>query len=165
MSGDEGLRADRDILRNELRHASSEVDRAARRYRRVSSLLLLAAMLFGLMASGLAGEAARGGPIAAKVAETTTGKVPSTLPPGWRNVCGVIAIFTFIGTAASGINSILKTSEHKASAFACLGALDALRTELLREADLRRATLDRVTAELAKLRREHAEYFRRSRET
>jgi hypothetical protein len=156
---DEALRKDRDILRTEIQNRIAGVQRAARRYRRLSTVLLLTAMLCGAVATALAGDAFRGGELAAGVAQTTTGRVPSDLPRGWRNVCGIIALLTLAGTIATGTNSVLKIEEHQTRAFACVGALDALQTELLREHVLERAVLDKASADLATIRRDYAQYF------
>ena len=156
---DEALRKDRDILRREIQDGISNVRRAARRYRRLSAVLLLTAMLCGALATVLAGDAFRGGRLAASTAQTTTGKVPSDLPRGWRNVCGIIALLTFIGTMATGTSSVLKITEHRTRVFVCVGALNALQADLLQEAEIHRAALNKVAAELAKARREYAEYF------
>jgi hypothetical protein len=160
MAGAEDtLRKDRDLLRQELHNAIGTVRRVARRYRRLSGTLLLTAMVCGALGTLLAGEAFRGGALAANVAEQTTGRVPSELPRGWRNVCGIIAILTFIGTVATATNSIMKLADNQTKAVLCAGSLDALETELLREADLRRPVLDKVATELVKVRREHADFF------
>ena len=157
--GDDALRKDRDILRNEIQDAILTVRRRARRYRRASSILVLTTMLTGAFATALAGDAYSGGPFAANVAQTTTGKVPAELARGWRNVCGLIALLTLIGTIATGTDSVLKIAEHRTKAFACVGALDGLQAALLRDGVVRRATLDKANADLAAIRREYAEYF------
>ena len=156
---DEALRKDRDILRSEIQDAIVKVRRTARRYRRVSSMLVLTTMLCGAIATALAGDAFSGGPVAAGVAQTTTGKVPADLALGWRNVCGIIALLTLVGTIASGTDSVLKIAEHRTKAFACVGALDGLQAALLRESVVRRPGLDQAPAGLAAIRREYAEYF------
>ena len=155
------IHKDREALRQELENALLSVNKNARRYRRVNTALLVAGLIFGLLATALAADASKGGKVlAGNVAEATTGKVPSELPPGWRNMCGIIALFTLIGTAATGINAVLKISEHKAKVFVCAGALDSLVTDLIPQSNLRRAVLDKVVADFAKLRKDYAEYFR-----
>jgi hypothetical protein len=156
--GDEALRRDRDILRREIQDAIAAVRRTARRYRRVSSILVLTTMLTGALATALAGDAYSAGPLAANVAQSTTGKVPAELARGWRNVCGIIALLTLIGTVATGADSVLKIAEHRTKSFACVGALDGLQAALLREG-VDRTNLDRTNADLASIRREYAEYF------
>ena len=156
---DEALRKDRDILRSEIQGAIVTVRRTARRYRRLSSILVLTTMLCGAFATALAGDAFAGGPLAAGVAQTTTGKAPADLARGWRNVCGIIALLTLVGTIASGTDSVLKIAEHRTKAFACVGALDGLQAALHRESVIRRSSLDQATADLAAIRREYAEYF------
>ena len=157
----EPIQRDREALRGELRKALLTVNKNARRYRRLNTIFLIIGMIFGLLSTALAADASRGGKvIAADVAEATTGKVPSDLPPGWRNTCALIAVFGLIGTAATAINTVLKISEHKAKVFVCAGRLDSLLTDLIPESNLRRPVLEKVTTELAKLQSDYAEYFR-----
>jgi hypothetical protein len=155
------IHKDREALRRELENALLRVNKNARRYRRLNTALLISGLIFGLLATALAADASKGGKVlASSVAEATTGKVPIDLPPGWRNICGIIALFTLIGTAATGINTVLKVSEHKAKVFVCAGSLDSLLTDLIPESNLRRAVLDKAIADFAKLRKDYAEYFR-----
>jgi acyl-CoA reductase-like NAD-dependent aldehyde dehydrogenase len=93
------------------------------------------------------------------VAETTTGKVPSALPPGWRNVCGIIAALTLAGTLATGTNSVLKIADHQARTSASVGALAALQAALLHEGVLRPAALEKAKADLETIRLTYDEYF------
>lgn len=160
MTGDDNeLRRDRDLLRQEIDRSVVAVRQAARRYRRTASILLLVAITAGGLATLLAGDAFRGGQLAANVAETSTGITPSPMARGWRNVCGAIAILTFIGTVATGADSALKISERRTQVFACAGALEALQTTLLRESTVSRDELDDTRLELARVRREYSEYF------
>jgi hypothetical protein len=157
----EAVRVDRDAFRLELDRRLNTVTRKARRYRYWNAGLLLIAVLFGLVAAALAADSARDGNIVAKsVAEATTGKAPSDLPKGWRNVCGLIAVFTLLGTAATGISNALKISEHQTKAFVCAGALDALLTDLLPDSTDHKRTLEKIEGELSKLLKEYPEYFR-----
>jgi hypothetical protein len=156
---DNPLRGDRELIRGEVNQATMRVRRVARRYRRVNMALLLLALVCGALSTALAGDAARGGRISSGVAQATTGRVPSELPRGWRNVCTVIAVLTFTATVVTGANSGLKIVEHQARSFACVGALDALQTELLRESVLRPDALDKAHAEFAAIRRQYAEYL------
>jgi hypothetical protein len=157
----EAVRTDRNAFRMELDRRLALVTRKARRYRYWNVALLLIAVLFGLVAAALAADSARNGNIIAKpVAEATTGVTPSDLPKGWRNVCGLIAVFTLIGTAATGISNALKVSEHQTKAFVCAGALDALLTDLLPESADHKHTLEKIEGELSKLLKEYAEYLR-----
>jgi hypothetical protein len=156
----EAVRVDRDAFRLELDRRLAIVTRKARRYRYWNATLLLIAVLFGLVAAALAADSARDGSIIAKpVAEATTGKPPSDLPKGWRNVCGLIAVFTLIGTAATGISNALKISEHQTKAFVCAGALDALRTDLLPDSTDHKQALEKIEGELSKLLKDYPEYF------
>jgi hypothetical protein len=157
----DAIHKDRETLRRELQNALLTVNKNARRYRRLNTALLITALIFGLLATALAADASSGGKVlAGSLAEATTGKVPTDLPRGWRNICGIVALFTLIGTAATGINTALKISEHKAKVFVCAGGLDSLLTDLIPESNLRRADLDKVIGEFAKLRKDYAEYFR-----
>jgi hypothetical protein len=161
LANTDAIQRDREALRGEIRKTLLTVNKNARRYRRLNTTLLIIGMIFGLLATALAADASRGGKVlAAHVAEATTGKVPSDLPPGWRNTCALIAILGLIGTAATGINTALKISEHKAKVFVCAGALDSLLTDLIPESNLRRPVLEKVTAQLARLQSDYAEYFR-----
>ena len=161
LTNTDAIQKDREALRGEIRKALMSVNKNARRYRALNTTLLVVGLVFGLLATGLAADASRGGKVlAADVAEATTGKIPSDLPAGWRNTCALIAVFGLIGTAASGINTVLKISEHKAKVFVCAGALDSLLTDLIPESNLRRPVLEKVTAQLAKLQTDYAEYFR-----
>jgi hypothetical protein len=116
-------------------------------------------MICGAVATALAGDAFRGGPLAANVAETTTGKVPSALPPGWRNVCGIIAVLTLAGTLATGTNSVLKIADHQARTSGCVAALATLQSALFQESVLAPAALDRARADLETIRLTYDEYF------
>ncbi|MDQ3774221.1 MAG: hypothetical protein M3461_07580 [Pseudomonadota bacterium] len=157
----ESLRSDREALRKELAERLVKVNKNARRYRRLNTAMLVISLLFGLLAATLAGDSAVGGKtIAGPVAEATTGKTPSELPKGWRNVCGLIALFTLIGTAATGVNNVLKIAEHRAKAFVCAGVLDGLRTNLLIDSRVQQKTIEKAKADLSTLLREYPEYFR-----
>jgi hypothetical protein len=152
---------DLESLRAQLQSSLMTVNKNARHYRRLNAAVLLAGMICGLLATALAADASRGGKVmTAKLAKFTTGKVPSDLPAGWRNACGAIALLTLIGTAATGANTILRISEHKAKVFVCAGSMDSLLTALILESKVRRATLEKVDADFAKLRKEYPEYFR-----
>src|SRR2546423_4340206 len=117
--------ADRDRLLERIQQSIQQVRRTARRYRRVSTALLLIGMLCGAASTTLAGDAFRGGQLAAKTAQTTTGRVPADLPRGWRNVCGIIAVLTLAGTLATGINSVLRLAGPQARTTPCVLALGA----------------------------------------
>lgn len=156
---DDALVQDRDRLRDRIQESIQQVRRAGRRYRRASTVLLLVGMLCGAFSTVLAGEAFRGGTLAANVAETTTGRVPADLPRGWRNVCGIIAVLTLAGTVATGINSVLKLADHQARTVACVGALASLQADLLDEEVVRRAALDKARAGLDTIRLTYDEYF------
>jgi hypothetical protein len=159
MSAVDTLESDRERLIEHIRDAVQQVRRAARHYRRVSSALLLIGLLCGAVSTMLAGDAFRGGSVATRTAQATTGRVPAELAPGWRNLCGVIAVLTFAGTLATGTNSVLKLSEHQARTTACLTALAALQTELLDGSALQAAALTRAKAALDNIRIQYDEYF------
>ena len=152
---DDHLRQDRDRVRDEIDRAIQQVRRAARRYRRASTTLLIIGMLSGAVSTALASDAFRGGRLAARTAEATTGRTPADLPRGWRNVCGIIAVLALTGTLATGTNSVLKLSDHQARTTACLGALQAG----LFEGDVRPNALEKTSAGLANIRLTYDEYF------
>lgn len=158
MAGVDTLESDRERLVEHIREAVQQVRRAGRRYRRVSSALLLIGLLCGAVSTTLAGDAFRGGAVAARTAQATTGRVPAELARGWRNVCGIIAVLTLAGTLATGINSILKLSDHQARATACLAALGALQTDLF-GGDAQPASIARAKSALENIRIQYDEYF------
>lgn len=159
MAGlDHALEHDRGRLEDRIQESILQVRRAARRYRRTSTALLLAGMLCGAVATALAGDAFRGGQLAARTAETTTGRVPAELPRGWRNVCGIIAVLTLAGTLSTGTNSILRLSEHQARTAACVAALGALQTDLIGDTE-RGAALEKAKRSLETIRLTYDEYF------
>jgi uncharacterized membrane protein YoaK (UPF0700 family) len=155
---DDGPHRDRDRLRDEIGQAIQQVRRSARRYRRVSTALLLIGMICGAASTVLAGDAFRGGRLAAGTAEATTGRTPADLPRGWRNVCGIIAVLTLAGTLATGTNSVLKLADHQARTSACLGALAALQ-EALVQGDVGQQNLEKTRAGLSMIRLSYDEYF------
>jgi len=150
---------DRGRLQERIQESIQQVRRAARRYRRTSTALLLAGLLCGAVSTALAGDAFRGGQLAAKTAQTTTGRVPSELPRGWRNVCGIIAILTLAGTLSTGTNSVLRLSEHQARTAACVAALGALQADLFGDNGRREAALDKARRSLETIRLTYDEYF------
>jgi len=158
MAGVDTLESDRERLVEHIRAAVHQVRRAGRRYRRISSALLLIGLLCGAVSTTLAGDAFRGGAVAARTAQATTGRVPAELARGWRNVCGIIAVLTLAGTLATGINSILKLSDHQARATACLAALGALQTDLF-GGDAQPASIARAKSALENIRIQYDEYF------
>lgn len=156
---DDGLRRDRDQLREEIERAIQQVRRSGRRYRRASMVLLLIGLICGTVSTALASDAFRGGRVAARTAEATTGRTPSELPRGWRNLCGIIALLTLGGTLATGTNSALKLSDHQARTTACLVALAGLQAGLFDESAARPGTLEKTQASLANIRLTYDEYF------
>ncbi|HEY3091887.1 MAG TPA: hypothetical protein VGJ52_02270 [Vicinamibacterales bacterium] len=156
---DNALEHDRSRLQELIQEAIQHVRRAARRYRRTSTALLLAGLLCGAVSTALAGDAFRGGQLAAKTAQTTTGRVPAELPRGWRNVCGIIAMLTLAGTLSTGTNSVLRLSEHQARTAACVAALGALQADLFGENGRREAALDKARHSLETIRLTYDEYF------
>jgi hypothetical protein len=111
-------------------------------------------MVCGAASTVLAGDAFRGGPLAAKTAETTTGRVPAELARGWRNLCGIVAALTLAGTLATGTNSVLRLAEHQARTTACLAALGTLQNELFQQ-----NAIDKVKGALETIRLQYDEYF------
>jgi hypothetical protein len=156
MAGlDHTLEHDRSRLQERVQESIQQVRRAARRYRRTSTALLLVGMLCGAVSTALAGDAFRGGQLAAKTAQTTTGRVPSDLPRGWRNLCGIIAVLTLAATLSTGTNSVLRLSEHQARTAAAVAALGALQADLFGE----QAALDKARQSLETIRLAYDEYF------
>ena len=152
---------DQEALRSDLERALAAVNRRARQYRRLNLALVLVAVLSGSFVTLLGADAARGGELVAqRVAESSTGHAPPPLGSGWRVVCGVMAFVAFIGTVSTGINGALKITERNVRAFACAGVLDGLLTELPAANGLGQPVLDRTRSELARIRREYAEFFR-----
>ena len=151
---DNALQRDRDRLLERTQESVRQVRRAARRYRRISTALLLTGMLSGAVSTVLASDAFRGGSLAAKTAESTTGRVPTELARGWRNLCGIIAVLTLTGTLATGTNSVLRLAEHQAQTRACLAALGNVQTALL-SGD----ALDKANSTLESIRLQYDEYF------
>ena len=156
---DDRLQRDRDQLRDEIERAIQQVRRSGRRYRRASTALLVAGLFCGTVSTALASDAFRGGRLSARTAEATTGRMPAALAPGWRNVCGIIAMLTLAGTLATGTNSVLKLSEHQARTTACLGSLAALQAALFEEGGVRPNVLEKTKASLATVRLTYDEYF------
>jgi hypothetical protein len=155
MAGaDSAPQQDRDRLLERIQESIRQVRRAARRYRRISTALLLTGMVCGAASTVLAGDAFRGGPLAAKTAETTTGRVPAELARGWRNLCGIVAALTLAGTLATGTNSVLRLAEHQARTTACLAALGALQNEIFQQ-----DAIDKVKGALETIRLQYDEYF------
>ena len=158
MSAVDTLESDRERLLVHIRDAVQQVRRAGRRYRRISTTLLLIGLLCGAASAMLAGDAFRGGVVAARTAEATTGRVPTELARGWRNLCGVIAVLTLAGTLATGTNSVLRLAEHQARTTACLAALGALQADLSADA-LQPAALSKGKSALENIRIQYDEYF------
>ena len=156
---DDGLQHDRDRLRDEIQRAIQQVRRSGRRYRRASLVLMLTGLICGTVSAALASDAFRGGRLSARPAEATTWRTPAALAPGWRNVCGIIAVLTLAGTLATGTNSVLKLSEHQARTTACLGALAALQAALFDEGAVRQSVLEKTKASLATVRLTYDESF------
>jgi hypothetical protein len=135
-------------------------DQRAKRYRRLDLALLIASIVCGLVATSLAADAAKGGSVAAEaVAASTTGKTPAPMGAGWRNLCGIVAACTFLGTLASALNSGLKLAEHRAQAMTCAGRLDALHAELIAAGE-NTATMKTVKDEFLRVLRDYPQYLR-----
>jgi hypothetical protein len=159
MAAADTLETDRERLVEHIREAIQQVRRAGRRYRRTSAALLLIGLLCGAVSTALAGDAFRGGPVAARTAQATTGRAPAELARGWRNLCGIIAVLTLAGTLATGTNSVLKLSEHQARTTACLAALGALQNELFDGGAPQPAVLAKAKSALENIRIQYDEYF------
>ncbi|HXD19961.1 MAG TPA: hypothetical protein VN654_23265 [Vicinamibacterales bacterium] len=155
---DHALELDRSRLQERIQDSILQVRRTARRYRRTSTALLLTGLLCGAASTALAGDAFRGGQLAARTAQTTTGRAPSELPRGWRNVCGIIAVLTLAGTLSTGTNSVLRLAEHQAKTAACVAALGALQSDLYGET-VREGAIDKARHSLDTIRLTYDEYF------
>lgn len=133
------------------------VSRNARRYRRLHFTLVLITLISGALATFLAADAALDMRVVApNIAAATTGQPPSELPSGWKMVCGVIAIMTFVGTVAQGVHTLLKVAEHQAKSLECAGKLDALAIQSSQGA----AHNEALKTDLAKVLRDYPEYVR-----
>jgi hypothetical protein len=155
------LQGEQELLRRHLKEALEAVDRRARRYRRIDTVLVIVALMSGALVTLLGADAATGGTrVAQRVAETSTGRTPPPLGPGWRNVCGLMAIIAFAGTVATGLNSGLKVADGNARAFACAGVLNSLLIETTGLANLGPSGLERIRTELARTHREYPQFFR-----
>ena len=125
------LSKDYQELTKDIKSCLVLVDLKARSYHRIYTLLTICTIMLGTIATLLAGDSARNGKMfAGKTAEMTTGKAPSALPKGWRNVCLIIAVCTGVSTIAASIDKVLKIADHRTKAIACAGAFDSLRAEL-----------------------------------
>jgi len=152
---------DHALLQREIANRLAIVNKHARRYRVQNTVLVVIGLVFGLIATTLAGSAAIGDEtIAPTVAQAMTGKEPSPLALGWRAVCGVVAVCSFIGATANGLTNILKVTEHRSKAFICAGTLDALLADVYLDPKPDAATVARVRSDLAKLIRDYPEYLR-----
>lgn len=156
-----GLENDQNKLIGELNSGLNNVDRSAKKYRRIHTTLVLITILFGLTATVLAGDSARNGKvIAGNTAKISTGEIPGDLPQGWRFVCGVIAVCTLLATTASSIDKILKITDHRAKAMACAGTLDALRAELQTNSHPTELEMAKIRKSYLNVRKQNPEYFR-----
>jgi hypothetical protein len=150
---------DKKELHRDLSERLDMVNKKARHYRRLNALLLVVAVIFGLLASGLAGDSSTGGGIIAKkIAIATSSSPPKDDMEGWRNVYGIIAVLSFIATVATGLNDSLRIGEHQTKAFVCAGMLDGLLIEI--PPAKRPEVLEKIRTDLAKLVRDYPDYFR-----
>jgi hypothetical protein len=155
------LQEDCEELRQEIQERLATVNKNARRYRKLNTVFLIISLLFGLSATTIAGDAAgQTNIVAAPIAQITTNKKPQQLAQGWRNVCNVVATLTFLGTAATGLNRVLKITDHRSKSFVCLGTLDSLEAMLMLDADVQPEAIAQVRLELAQLLKNYPEYFR-----
>lgn len=152
------VQEDFQILRSDVITRLEKVNRNARHYRRLHISLVILTLVCGILTTTLAADSAMDTQIAAPViAKAATGNEPSTLPKGWKVVCGVIAGFSLIGTVSQGIHSLLKIAEHQSKALNCAGKLDALTIEL---ATPRREVVEKVRIDYANILKEYPEYVR-----
>ncbi len=152
------VQEDFQLLRQDVKTRLEMVNRNARRYHRMHTSLVILTLVCGILATTLAADSAMDTKVAAPVvAKVATGNEPSTLPKGWKVVCGVIAVISLVGTVSQGIHSLLKIAEHQAKALNCAGKLDALTVELTSP---RREIIDKVKTDYANILREFPEYVR-----
>lgn len=111
------------------------------RLRRTQALLVTVAVVAGAVSTVLAGASAAGG----------TSLVGSGTE-GWRLTCGLVAVFTLLGTVSTGANQQFNVSESLAAAQACAGRLAGLETALA----LGTAPLHEVAARYAEVLSEFA---------
>ncbi|WP_375771830.1 hypothetical protein NR798_13355 [Archangium gephyra] len=155
------LEEGRETVRNVVDEHLIRVNAAARRYRKLNTVLLLIAVIFGGMGSLFAGVVAAGGGPAKGVTKAVTGTEPKTeLPEAWRKMCLWIAVLTGIGTVSAGTNGQLKSAQQQSRAMTCAGLLDSLKLELLVGAHFTEEDLNRIRENLSKVLREYPEYFR-----
>src|SRR5690242_4600968 len=92
------------MLRNDVTTRLELVNRNALRYHRLHTSLVILTLICGILATTLAADSAMDTKVAANVvAKAATGNTPTTLPKGWRVVCGVIAVISPIDTVSQGI--------------------------------------------------------------
>ena len=150
---------DKKELRRDLSDRLIIVNKKARHYRRLNTLLLVVAVTFGLLVSGLAGDSFKGGAVIAKSIAVATTRDESTNPmEGWRNVYGIIAVLSLIATLATGFNNSLKIGEHQTKSIVCAGTLDGLLLEA--QGAKTSETLDKVRDDFQKLLKDYADYTR-----
>nr|QKW93650.1 hypothetical protein [Vitiosangium cumulatum] len=155
------LEEQRGAVRNVVDEHLLKVNGAARRYRKLNTVLLLIAVIFGGVGTLFAGVVAAGGGPAKGVTKAVTGEEPkSELPETWRKMCLWIAVLTGIGTLSSGMNGQLRIAEQQSRAMACAGHLDSLKLDLLVDTDFTEEDLNRIKDNLSKVLREYPDYFR-----
>ena len=154
------LDQDRQRLLDDISNGRAHVESSAKRYRRLHTGIAVSSIILGLLATALAADSARGSKVLAGpvVTAVTGGPAPGDLARGWRVVCGVIAVCTFLGTAATAVDKTLKISEHRTKAMICAGKLDSLETQM--STTMTRAELERYLQEYTGAKREYPEYFR-----
>jgi len=155
-----GVEDDRQVLKSEIERRLGSAAAAARRYRRWNVTLMALGITLGLAASALAGNAALGGKslVQPAAAAVKPGVHLSDLAPGWRYVCGLIGVLTFLGTLANALGSGFKVAEGEARARAAAGSLAALRTRLLGSGPMRTRDVEEAREALAKVLIEYAPY-------
>lgn len=155
------LEEQRGNVRNVVDEHLLRVNGAARRYRKLNTVLLLVAVSFGGVGTLLAGVIAAGGGPAKSITKVVTGDEPKTeLPETWRKMCLWVAVFTGIGTLSAGMNGQFKIAEQQSRAMTCAGFLDSLKLELLVDTEFTEEDLNRIKEDLSKVLREYPDYFR-----
>ena len=155
------LESDRQALLADLENGLRSVNQQASKYRRIHIVLAVLTTSLGLLATLLAGDSATSGDIIAeKTAALATDGEPTSLPTGWKIVCGIVAICTFLSTASSALDRLLKITEHRTLSMECAGTLDSLRLSLQSSSNMSKQELEKIRTSYSKKREQAPEYFR-----
>ena len=112
MSADKSQQ--RDGLLNTVRNALRRAERYCAKTRRWDSLLLIASIICGAVATVLAGGTVIGGSRALEAVG------------GWRILCSIVALLTASGTVAGALHKSFQITTRLTSAEKCVALLRAL---------------------------------------